>query len=52
MFSVVSVCHSVHGVLGGGPHVTITYDASDLTVHGRAASPSPAHFTSDIKLVH
>ena len=30
--SCVSVSLSVHGGRGGGPHVTITHDAFDLTV--------------------
>ena len=37
MFSVMSVCHAVHG----GFHVTITHDALDLTIQG-PPSPSPA----------
>ena len=30
------MCHSIHGE--GGPHVTITHDALDLTMH----DPPPA----------
>ena len=37
MFSQVSVCHSVQG--GKKPHVTITYDALDIT--GQDPQPGP-----------
>ena len=34
MFSVVCVCLSVHKGEGGSHHVTITYNALDLTIQG------------------
>ena len=39
MFSYVSVCQSVSPQ--GGPHVTITHDALDLTVWGSQSQPCP-----------
>ena len=46
MFSVVCFCHSVCPSVcpQGGPHVTITHDALDLTVQGSTiqAPPPPA----------
>ena len=42
MFSLVSVCHSVQCLcVWGGPHVTITHDALDITVQ-----PPPLVLTS------